>query len=67
MLLGCFGLWVVYGITTGFLPAGLPPPPPPPGVLIQPPMPNVTSCIVPLLLLGSLGLIVVGFRRVIDP
>jgi hypothetical protein len=67
MLLGVFGLWVVYGITTGFLPAGLPPPPPPPGVLVQPPMPNATTCIVPLIAIGSIGLIVAGFRRVIDP
>src|SRR5688500_15074994 len=66
-LLGLFGLWVVYGISTGFLPAGLPPPPPPPGVLIQPPMPSAASCIVPLIGIGSVGLIIVGFRRVIDP
>jgi hypothetical protein len=67
MLLGLFGLWVVYGISTGALPAGLPPPPPPPGVLIQPPIPNATQCLVPLVGIGSIGLIVAGFRRLIDP
>jgi hypothetical protein len=66
-LLGMFGLWVVYGISSGALPAGLPPPAPPPGVLIQPPIPNATACLVPLVGLGSIGLIVAGFRRVIDP
>ena len=65
--LGVVGLWVVYGIATGILPAGLPAPPPPPGVLIQPPTPGVTNCILPLMSLGSLGLIVVGFRRLVDP
>jgi hypothetical protein len=67
MLLGFFGLWVVYGISTGFLPVGIPPPPPPPGVLIQPPMPNAATCIVPIMGIGSVGLIIAGFRRVVDP
>jgi hypothetical protein len=66
-LLGMGGLTVAYLITTGVLPAGIPPPPPPPGVLIQPPMPSVANCIVPLMALGSIGLIVVGLRRVVDP
>lgn len=66
--LGLVGLLVVYGISTGVLPAGLPPPPaPPPGVLIQVPTLNAAGCIVPLLIVGSIALIVIGFRRVVDP
>ena len=67
ILLGLVGLAVVYGISTGMLPSGLPPPPQPSGVLVQVPMINSAACFTPLLALGSLGLIVVGFRRVLDP
>jgi hypothetical protein len=67
ILLGVVGLAVVYGISTGLLPSGLPPPPQPSGVLVQVPVINSAACFAPLLALGSLGLIVVGFRRVIDP
>ena len=68
MLLGLVGLLVVYGIYTGFLPSGLPPPPPPPrGVLVQLPVVNAAACFMPLMTIGSVGLIVVGFRRVLDP
>lgn len=66
--LGIVGLLVVYGIYTGILPSGLPPPPPPPpGVLVQVPVINAAACFTPLLTIGSLALIVVGLRRVVDP
>ena len=68
VLLGLVGLLVVYGIYTGFLPSGLPPPPPPPpGVLVQVPVVNAAACFLPLLTVGSVALIAVGFRRVFDP
>ncbi len=68
MVLGLVGLLVVYGIFSGVLPAGLPPPPPPPpGVLVQLPVVNAAACVMPLLAIGSVALIVVGARRVIDP
>ena len=67
ILLGLVGLAVVYGISTGLLPSGLPPPPQPSGVLVQLPVFNSAACFTPLLALGSVGLIVVGFRRVLDP
>jgi len=35
--------------------------------LVQVPVINSAACFTPLLALGSLGLIVVGFRRVLDP
>jgi hypothetical protein len=67
VLLGLVGLLVAYGIYTGFLPAGLPPPQQPPGVLVQVPLPNATSCLIPLMSVGSVALIFVGFRRFLDP
>jgi hypothetical protein len=67
VVLGLVGLLVVYAISTGLLPVGLPPPPPPPGVLVQVPMVNPAVCVTPLMLVGSIALIVVGFRRVLDP
>ncbi len=67
IVLGLVGLAVVYGISTGLLPSGLPPPPQPSGVLVQVPVINSAACFTPLLALGSLALIVVGFRRVLDP
>jgi hypothetical protein len=67
VLLGLIGLLVVYGIYTGILPAGLPPPPQPRGVLVQVPTINGAACVMPLLAIGSVALIVVGFRRVLDP
>jgi hypothetical protein len=68
VLLGLVGLLVVYGIYTGFLPSGLPPPPPPPpGVLVQVPVINAAACFSPLMTIGSVALIFVGFRRVLDP
>lgn len=67
ILLGIVGLAVVYGISTGFLPSGLPPPPPPRGVLVQLPVLNAAACFMPLMAIGSVGLIIVGFRRLLDP
>jgi hypothetical protein len=67
ILLGLVGLAVVYGISTGILPSGLPPPPQPSGVLVQLPVLNAAACVMPLMVIGSLGLIVVGMRRVVDP
>jgi hypothetical protein len=67
VVLGLIGFLVAYGIATGFLPAGLPPPPQPPGVLVPVPAFNAMSCVVPLLILGSIGLVIVGFRQVLDP
>ena len=67
VVLGLVGMLVVYGIYTGVLPNGLPPPPQPKGVLVQVPVFNAAWCFMPLMLLGSLALIVVGFRRVLDP
>jgi hypothetical protein len=67
MILGIVGLTVAYLIFTGVLPAGLPPPQPPPGVLVQVPVFNANQCLVPLTAIGSVALIVVGFRRALDP
>lgn len=67
IVLGLVGLAVVYGISTGFLPSGLPPPPQQPGVLLQLPVFNAAACFTPLMAIGSVGLIFVGFRRVLDP
>jgi hypothetical protein len=67
MLLGVVGLAVVYGISTGILPFGLPPPPQPQGLLVPLPALNMAACVVPLMAIGSVALIVVGFRRLIDP
>jgi len=67
VLLGIVGLLVVYGIYTGVLPAGLPPPPQPRGVLVPVPTINAAACVMPLMAIGSVALIVVGFRRVLDP
>jgi hypothetical protein len=68
VVLGLVGLLVVYGIYTGFLPSGMPPPPaPPPGVMVQVPMLNGVACLMPLMAIGSVALIVVGLRRVVDP
>jgi hypothetical protein len=67
VVLGIVGLLVAYAIFTGLLPFGLPPPPPPPGVLVQVPVINPAACVTPLMSVGSIALIVVGFRRVVDP
>ncbi len=67
IVLGLVGLAVVYGISVGILPSGLPPPPRQPGVLIQLPAFNAAACFTPLMAIGSAGLIFVGFRRLLDP
>jgi hypothetical protein len=68
VVLGLVGLLVVYGIYSGFLPSGLPPPPAPPkGVLIQVPFVNPAAFFLPLISVGSVALIFVGLRRVVDP
>jgi hypothetical protein len=67
IVLGLVGLAVVYGIYTGILPSGLPPPPQPRGVLVQVPVFNAAACFMPLMAIGSVGLIIVGFRRLLDP
>jgi hypothetical protein len=67
IVLGVIGLLVVYGTYAGVLPSGLPPPPQPRGVLVQVPAFNAAACFMPLLAIGSVALIVVGFRRVLDP
>jgi len=67
MVLGIVGLLVVYGILTGFLPFGLPAPPRPTGVPLQLPILNAAACVMPLMAIGSIGLILVGFRRLLDP
>jgi len=67
ILLGVASMVVAYLIFTGVLPVGLPPPPPPPGVLVQVPLMNPAQCVVPMLGLGAIALVIVGFKRVIDP
>jgi len=67
VVLGLAGLLVVYGIYTGILPSGLPPPPQPKGVLVQVPVYNATACFMPLIAIASVGLMLVGFRRILDP
>jgi hypothetical protein len=67
VVVGLIGLAVVYGIYSGFLPSGLPPPPQPRGVLVQVPVYNATACFMPLIAISSCALIVVGFRRILDP
>jgi hypothetical protein len=66
-VLGLVGLIIVYLISTGVLPAGLPPPPQPRGVLVQVPVFSATSCLVPLIAISSVVLVVLGLRRAIDP
>ena len=67
VVLGLVGLGVVYGIYSGLLPSGLPPPPQPRGVLVQVPVYNATACFMPLMAITSCALIVIGFRRILDP
>lgn len=69
ILLGLIGLVVAYGAYSGVLPVGLPlpAPPQPRGVLVQVPGFNAAMCFMPLLAIGSVALIVVGFRQVLDP
>jgi hypothetical protein len=63
--LGVLGLGVSYAVSTGLLPAGLPAPNAAPGLPM--PMVNPVACMIPAVGLGSVALIVVGFRRLLDP
>jgi len=69
-LAGIMGVYLVFrlGGVPG-LPAPPPPPPPPPGLggLSVPSLINVASCLGLLITFGSLGLILVGLRRMFDP
>jgi hypothetical protein len=67
VILGLVGLAVVYGVYTNQLPSGLPPPPAPKGVLVQVPTINGAAFFLPLIAIMSVALIVVGFRRIVDP
>jgi hypothetical protein len=70
ILLGLAGMAFVYAIfQAGGLPGAPAPPPPPPGLkgMPVPTLANVTSCLVPLLAIGSVGCILIGFRRLVDP
>ena len=70
LLVGVFGFGLVYMIyQAGGLPGAPAPPPPPPGLkgMPVPVLANVTSCLVPLLAIGSVGCILIGFRRLVDP
>lgn len=64
VVLGLVGLLVVYGVYSGRLPSGLAPPP---GVPSGLPVINATACLLPLIGIGSVGLILVGVKRVFDP
>jgi hypothetical protein len=48
-------------------PAGLPGAPQGPGGLAAPPLLAPAACLTPLIVLGSVGLIVVGLRQMISP
>ena len=67
VVLGLVGLATAYAMFTGLLPLGLPPPPTPPGVLVQVPVINPAACVTPLMTIGSIAVIIVGIRRVVDP
>ena len=62
--LGLVGLLVVYGVYSGFLPSGLAPPP---GVPSGMPIVNATACLLPLIGIGSVGLILVGAKNIFFP
>jgi hypothetical protein len=65
--LGVVGMLVAYGIFSGVLPAGLPEPPQPPNVVGRIPIINPVQCVIPVLMLGSVALVFVGFRQILDP
>ncbi len=66
-LAGCAGALALYQL--GGLPGAPAPPPPPPGLkgLSLAPLFSVTNCMVPLMAIGSVGLVLVGLRRMVDP
>jgi hypothetical protein len=65
--LGLVGLAVVYAMYTGILPLGLPPPAQPKGVLVPVPVLNAAACVMPLMAIGSVALIGVGLKQLVDP
>ena len=65
--LGVVGMLVAYGIYSGALPAGLPEPPQPPGMIGRIPLINPVQCVIPVLMLGSVALVFVGCRQILDP
>lgn len=70
VVVGIVGLTAVYTVfSLGGLPGMPAPPPTPPGLrgMSVPTLFNVTSCLGPLIAIGSLGLILVGVRRIFDP
>jgi hypothetical protein len=70
VVIGLAGLILVYVIyQSGGLPGAPEPPPAPPGLqgLRVLPLISVTNCMVPLLTIGSMGLILLGMRRIADP
>jgi hypothetical protein len=71
LILGCLGLLAVYWVyqNGGQLPGAPPPPPAPPGLrgITVTPIISATNCMMPLLTIGSTGLILVGLRRIFDP
>jgi hypothetical protein len=70
VLVGLAGMWLVSVIfQSGGLPGAPAAPAPPPGLngMPVPSLISVSSCMVPLLTIGSVGLIVVGVRRIADP
>ncbi len=66
-LLGMAGLYVIFSL--GGLPGTPSPPPAPPGLggMTVPPILSATTCLVPGVAIGSLALILVGLRRIVDP
>jgi hypothetical protein len=70
VLFGLLGMSLVYLIYQNGGPLGGPSPPPaPPGLkgLNPQPLISATACFLPLLALTSMGLILVGLRRIVDP
>jgi hypothetical protein len=70
VLFGLAGMALVYVMfQAGGLPGAPAPPAPPPGLngLPVPSLISVSGCLVPLLTIGSVGLIILGLRRIADP
>jgi hypothetical protein len=70
VILGCIGLLAVWWVyTNGGLPGAPAPPPAPPGLkgLTVQPIISATNCLMPMIAIGSTGLILVGIRRIFDP
>lgn len=69
VIVGLLGLTLVTLGMSGGLPGGPAPPEPPPGLRNLPTLPivNPLGCIVPMIGIGSVGLVLVGLRRMFDP